>query len=202
MPLRIMISGPHAIGKTTTAKALVKAFPTLTFIPSLATTVANELDFDLNKNPSQEEIMNYQERLLASYKFHFELTEKTNSIYDRSPLDLMAYLALGIGDEASPEMLERVGKYGAKCADLMMKHCDCLILPEADLTEKYDSKEKRPECTPEQIKYRSDYTTLINHCAASLESRVKVVKVPAEFQYEERVDYLVKQLTFYRGPVR
>jgi hypothetical protein len=198
MPLRIMITGPHAIGKTTTAKALVKKFPSLTFVPSLATVVANELNYDLNKKPSHEEIMNYQERLLQAYKFHFELTGKTNSIYDRSPLDLMAYAGLGLGDDCSEEMLERVGQYSAKCADLMMQHCDCLIIPECDLSEKYDSKEKRPEWEPAQAKLREQYVHIVEHCADSLRHRIRVIKVPSQYQYEDRVEYLARELLTVR----
>lgn len=201
MALRIMITGPHGIGKTDTAiKLSNQSRPPLIHMPSMAGQIAKEMNYDLNNNPTPLERIAYQEALLKALVFQYKCVEKTHVIFDRSPIDLMAYLALSIKDEdMTKEITERLDAYGEACREATEKYCDVLILPEADYSAAYDKKDNRPDFSEEQVKFRAEYALFSKMLASMLTRKVKVLVVPGQYQFDERVEYIVKTMNAARG---
>lgn len=190
MPKTIMITGPHAIGKTTTAESLAKLHPKLLFIPSFAGGIAKEMNYDLNKNPSIAETLAYQNRVLTAFEMSYDITLDENTIYDRSPLDFAAYTVLQLVRKANKEELIELHNYIERCITATMGFCDYLVIPEADLTVPYENKGNRPEFSEEQIEYRKKYSNLINMYANRVKDYPTIIRVPVGYQYEDRVKFI------------
>lgn len=188
---KIMISGPHAIGKSTTAENLAAKLEGYTYSPSMAGKIANELKYDLNDGPTPEQVLAYQKVLLESYKTHYALTREVKNVYDRSPLDFAAYTVMEIA--INREYDEEVTKYLENCIKATDKYCDYLIIPFADLKGPYEDKDKRPKFTEKQIEYRSNYMEVVFSLIKFLKN-TKVIFVPIDKQFDERVEYIYNKL--------
>lgn len=187
-----MISGPHAIGKTTTAKAIAEKTDSL-LVGSIAGFVAQRLKYKIDNNPANIDTAKYQQEVLNGFELVCEATYGNNRVFDRSPLDFTVYLALALrGDLSLHNSI--MHHYSRRCIELTNRHCDVLILPQADLNETYESKPGRPAFTEKQKQFRKDYSEMLNLYRLSIDSRVKVFNVPVDKQYEKRVKYIMKGL--------
>lgn len=189
MSKRIMISGPHAIGKTTTAEKVAERYPSMLYMPSIAGRIAKEMGYDLNANPAAKDTLNYQWTLLEAVTTQYEATQEINTIYDRSPLDGAAYARLQLRDCKDDIILEELKRYMTQCALTTMAYCDLLIMPQADLTLPYNDKGNRPSFSEAQVKYRQTYAEMIKGYAEGCQL-VKKLYVPVDKQYDDRIDYI------------
>lgn len=188
MHKHLMIAGTHAIGKSTTAKKLAEKYPNLFFIPSFAGRVAKDMGYDLNKSPSPKEILAYQRKLLVTFQMSYEATFEMDTLYDRSPLDFAVYTCLALRDV--PGLEAELEDYIGECIQTTKAYCTHLIIPEADLTAKYESKDNRPDFSEEQVTYREDYMALLFEYAKEVQHFATIIQVPADKQYQDRVDYV------------
>lgn len=184
----IMITGPHAIGKTTTATKLYEKHPDYMFLPSVAGKIAKDMDYDLNDNPTPQETLAYQKRLLTAFQMQYETTLELDTVFDRSPLDLAAYLYLQLKNVI--ELQDEVQKYIQQCILTTMGYCHYLIIPEADLEEPYETKGNRPAYSEEQVLYRKEYIELVKKWAEDTKHLCKVIHVPVDKQYDERIKFI------------
>jgi hypothetical protein len=189
-----MIAGPHAIGKTTTAKKLAEIYPDLFYVPSFAQRVARDMGYDLNKSPSPREVLAYQERVLMTFQMSYEATFEMSTLYDRSPLDFAVYTCLQLRDCDEHEIQDALNKYIHECIESTKAYCDCLIIPQADLTAEYESKDNRPEFSDEQVSYREDYAALLEEYTSKVSHFTKIIRVPVSEQYDDRIAYIMSQL--------
>jgi hypothetical protein len=189
----IMIAGPHAIGKSTTATALSAALD-YGMVGSIAGPLAKRLRFDLNENPKPVDIAKYQLELEKAFELVLIATDSMKTVYDRSPLDLAAYTTLGLRD--NPELDDFLKSYVDTCIHMTSRYCDVLILPEADLEAPYEDKGNRPKFDEDQAQYRTDYAGLIDYYVERLAATVKVIRIPAIKQYGARVDFVLEQLHY------
>lgn len=192
MAQTIMLSGPHGIGKTETAKKVCSQLTDAMFMPSIAGLVAKQLNYDLNKKPTLNEVIAYQETMLDSVLFMYEATELVDTVYDRSPLDLATYLTMKLRDY--PEYDKTLLSYVERAVELTKKHCDILVLPQADLSLPYDDKGNRPSFGDDQLLYRSDYRDILDALADEVSPMINVIDVPMEYQYEDRVQYIMDRI--------
>lgn len=84
--MRIAISGTHRVGKTTLAEALVDSLPGHVLVPEPYYLLEDE-GHEFEDMPSLEDFERQLERSLTSLE-----DGATNAIFDRCPLDLVAYL--------------------------------------------------------------------------------------------------------------
>lgn len=187
----IMVTGPHAIGKTTTAKEIADLTGRL-FIGSIAALVAKRLNFDFDTNTSPVDRAKYQFEILKGSEFIYEATALVPTIHDRSPLDFAAYLALSLIDHSQYDNI--VKEYVHMCVQYTNDYCDVLVIPETDLTEPYEDKDGRPRFTDEQITYRERYAKVLNIMVDRLSSTVKVIRVPKDKQFGDRTKFILDQL--------
>lgn len=184
---RVMFTGPHGIGKSQTCMKLNKARPHYLYIPSFAGPVAKRMGFDLNKPHTPDQLIEYQERVLEVFLESYKMTASVDTIYDRSPIDLAAYMAMGLPHW---RYSERVADFAKRCILATREYCDILIYPEADLTEQMEDKYNRPKAYDrEAFDHRIDYYVSQLHS-----NKVKVIDVPKEYQYDERVNYILKRI--------
>lgn len=95
--MKIAISGSHRTGKSSLAEELSARMPDYLWVPE-PYFMMEELGYSFLSSPGIED---YLEQLEFSMK---QLqTNRPNVIFDRSPLDFLAYLrAIGAGDIAAP----------------------------------------------------------------------------------------------------
>lgn len=189
-----MLSAPHATGKSTTAKALVDKWPTEMkpfYVSSHAGIVAKRMSFDLNKEYTPDQVCAYQDEVLNSAIFLYKCTGETLSVFDRSPLDFLAYSILALKDKSKDDWLV---EYQEKCLAATVKYCGVLFIPECDLTQPYEEKENRPKFDESQIAYRTNYLNLIVFYATTIIEKVPVIVIPTEYQYERRVEFILRKL--------
>jgi hypothetical protein len=188
-----MFTGPHGIGKSTTAKGLYRCLPgDYLFIPSFAGAVAKRYNFDLNKPFNMEALLDYQWMVLETFKMSYEITAAMNTIYDRSPIDFAVYATLAL--EGKPTYAAHLNQYWNACKAATLDYCDILIIPEADLTAGYENKGNRPEFNEAQIEVRKHYTKLVDDMVPLVEEKVRIVRIPIEHQNQDRVTFLLKEL--------
>lgn len=184
-----MISAPHAVGKSTTAQKLADRYGFL-FVSSFAGKIAKEMDYDLNKERTPEQILEYQHRLLKAFQMHYEATDDVDTVYDRSPLDFAVYTVMEIRKhDHDGRYVKRVAAYVKECIETTDGYCDFLIIPEANLEEPYEDKDNRPSFSTEQIVYRKTYSLILDFYVTDL-TLTKVVRVPIDKQYDERVQFI------------
>jgi hypothetical protein len=192
---RIMLTGPHAIGKSATATNLANLMGGYFFVPSFAGAVAKKMNFDLNKPYTPEQLIAYQRGVLDAFLMSYEATAEMNTVYDRSPLDFLAYMALAfINNPEYNSLIEDFEDYEAACLNAVNKFCDYLILPEADLAEAYEHKHNRPKFDATAAKQRLEYTDTVKSYFTLLDGVKRVITVPFQYQYEDRVNYILKEI--------
>jgi nicotinamide riboside kinase len=191
MPRCIMISGPHAIGKSTTARALASSLEAM-FMASIAGPVAQKMKYEIDKNPQPVQVIEYQYEVLKCVEFMYDATALVDTVFDRSPLDSAAYLHLALRDD--PAFDKVTDEYINLCVQLTNEHCDYLVLPYADLSTPYDDKLGRPTYTPEQMNFRYDYSRVLERLVSRLDPTVNVIIVPDDKQYERRTKYILDVL--------
>jgi hypothetical protein len=189
MPKTIMISGPHAIGKSTTAEKLATKHDFL-FVSSFAGKIAKDMGYDLNNNPNPKEILAYQWKLLRAFQMHFEATAETDTVYDRSPLDFAVYTIMEFQKrDGYGTYVKEVAEYVKECFKTTDGYCSLLVIPEADLDAAYEDKGNRPTFSEEQVQYRKNYERILKLYAGDLEL-ADILIVPADKQYDERVQFI------------
>lgn len=190
MPKTVMISGPHAIGKSTTAKKVAEKFDFL-FVNSFAGKIAKEMGYDLNsKERSPDDILKYQWAVLKAFQMHFEATTETDTIYDRSPLDFAVYTVMELQKyDTFGTHTRKVAEYVKECVKTTDGYCDILFIPEADLEAAYEDKGNRPTFSEEQVAYRKQYQRILKLFAGDLKI-AKAIVVPEDKQYDERVAFI------------
>lgn len=184
---RIMFAGPHSIGKSTTAEQLAERYPAFLYIPSFVSRLAKDIDYDLNSNPLPYDVLSFQKRVLKSFTLHYQITDEVPTIYDRSPLDFAAYTYLEL---CNTDLYCSAIKYKNGCIERTNACCDVLIIPEADLNEAYEDKYNRPKFSEEQKRYRHHFANCIDEYSRRLLNHIDVIRVPKQYQFEDRVDYI------------
>lgn len=187
-----MLSGPHAIGKSETARKL-SANLNYVFVTSIAGFLAKKESYDIN-NACAYDIISYQNELFSTFEAIHEAMKENRCVFDRSPLDFAVYNIIQL-EKLTQNYKGLMKSYAEECIKLTVQTCDLLIIPEADLEEEYEHKDGRPACDEGFVKYRERYVELLNQLvAATEECGVKVIRVPAEHQYEERLEYIYKEM--------
>lgn len=190
---RIMFTGPHAIGKTTTAKKLAeKLGGNHLFIPSFVGAVATKCGFDLNKPHTVNQLFSFQNRVFDTYEMSYEATSQVATVYDRSPVDFIAYMTLALRDK--PEYATALKAYVDRCLDLTNKYCTMLVIPRADVSETYEAKHNRPDFTEEQVRVRSDYYDIIDYYLDRVHKKIHVVDIPVEYQFDKRLNFILEYI--------
>jgi hypothetical protein len=189
----IMISGPHAIGKSHTAKSLAYELGYAS-IGSTAGFVAEKMHYKFGEALPLE-IAEYQGQVAKAFEFVMEATKECDTVFDRSPLDFATYLTMELGK--TPDFDTVIKSYQEYCVELTKKYCDVLILPMADYSESYDIKAGRPAFNMEQVNYRQSYADLLEYFVEQLpKDNIKVITVPIDKQYGQRVNYLLARLKY------
>jgi hypothetical protein len=180
---RIMFTGPHGIGKSASAIKLNRILPDYLYIPSFGGTVAKRMGFDLNKPHTTEQLIAYQERTLEVFIESFKATSLVDTIYDRSPNDIAAYMKTGLAGKY-PSIL---AAFEQRCLAATRKYCTFLVYPEADLTEPMQNKHNRPTGD----KYaRTEFDKIIDYYVQRVADDINVIDVPSQYQYDDRVRYI------------
>ena len=182
--MRIGLSGPHAIGKTTTALALCERLESASFVPSCASQIAKDMGFDLNKPFNDIELMDYQYQVFNGY-LNAPIPKSVYEVYDRTPLDFAAYASLGCENNKSSSYLE----FEALCVQCAQSDFDYIFIPMADLSVPFEDKHNRPKFSNEDVDYRSAFGSVILDLASNLST--KVVVIPAKYQHYARTDYIL-----------
>lgn len=196
MSYAIMFSGPHAIGKSSTGRAVRDTISdSLLFMDSNVGMIATEVGFDLNANPTPKEILEFQKIVLKRNLELYRIVKEYPSIWSRSPLDFLVYTVMGLKGCEDQEVKEQLNEFIAACQRATMENTRVLIIPAANLDEPYEDKPNRPVFNEAQKAYRKEYYDLLCHYASSLGTSVKVLHVPVEYQYKERVEYIMKELS-------
>ena len=84
--MRIAISGTHRVGKTSLAEALVSALPGYELVPEPYYALEEE-GHEFGEMPSVDDFVLQLQRSLASVA-----QSEPNTIFDRCPLDIVAYI--------------------------------------------------------------------------------------------------------------
>lgn len=187
-----MITGPHGIGKTETAKELAFQLG-YQFAPSVASRVAKKLRFSINNDNTLKEVLDYQYDVLEAAKEEYFKNKKKKVVYDRSPLDFLTYTALSykkFPKEEREDYEDNLLHYSMECIMLLSNYKPVLIYPEADLKEDYPDKYNRPK-VGEGFE-RSEYADLLLNKFSVIDT--KKIVVPVKYQYEERVKFIMKEL--------
>jgi deoxyadenosine/deoxycytidine kinase len=191
MARSIMISGPHAIGKSQTAKEISDRIGYL-FVTSVAGLVAQKLEYRFDEKPSTYQVIRFQKELTKITEFIYAATILADTIHDRSPLDFAAYLTLKLSHTT---MLDNViSTYQDFCIELTNEFCDVLVIPQADLEEPYEDKLGRPKFTKEQIDFRKNYSEELERLISRLDTKVAIIRVPEDKQYDKRVAHILHDL--------
>ncbi len=192
--MRVMLTGAHGIGKSATALNLSKLQPEFLYIPSFAGSVAKRLGYDLNKNPTPEEAVVYQENVLNIFVESYKATACVHSVYDRSPIDLAAYCRVALQD--IPGYEKYIAFYTRRCLEATIEYCDVLVYPDFDKTEDMEPKYNRP--TGDKWN-RTEFDKLIDSLVQKVaHSKLKIIDVPAEYQYADRVDFIWNKLKWMK----
>lgn len=194
----IMFAGPHGIGKTTTAQKLAEKANGFEFKTSIAGQVAKDTGFNLCEDPDYYDVTEFQKELLTKHNEIYE-AQTGNCIYDRSPLDFAAYH--GLAFERHVAGSHNVGCLGSwvtyyqRCLEAAIKHSTHIIIPEADLTEEYPEKYGRPSFSVDENMARQRFYSMVYGYSSVLKNAYdkEVLVVPVEYQYDDRVDYILKQ---------
>ena len=181
---RVMFTGVHGIGKSATAIKLNKLLPSYLYIPSFGGPVAKRMGFDLNQPHTSEQLLAYQERVLDTFIESYKATAFVDTIYDRSPNDIAAYTHFGLGED-NP----RLSSFVSKCLHATTKYCDVLVYPEADLTTPMEAKYNRPSSIDRQA-----FDRLLDQYASRVQTKVTIIDVPKEHQYDDRVNFVRQKL--------
>lgn len=191
---RIMFTGPHGIGKTTTAQQLAKDLGYM-FYPSFAGKLAKEMGYDLNESPDAQATYDYQVKLLDQFTVTYQALSFTNVVFDRSPIDFATYMTMQL--KGKPQLTPVLRQYQEACFEITNNHCDVLVIPKSDLKEPYDPKGNRPNYDPAG-KERYEYTDYVNTFSLYLEpDKVDIIVVPIEYQFQDRIDYIRKKLRLH-----
>jgi hypothetical protein len=183
-----MMCGVHGIGKSATAIKLNKHLPDYLYIPSFAGPVAKRMGFDLNQPHTADKLMQYQERLLEVFIESYKATTYVPTIYDRSPIDLAAYMTYAQNNHNLP--LVAVNKFTRRCVEATQEYCDILVYPEADLSEAMEAKSNRPSAYD-----RTEFDRIIDSFVMLIPNdKPKVIDVPVQYQYQDRVNYILEQI--------
>jgi len=187
---RVMFTGPHGTGKSTTALELSRLMPGFLYIPSFAGPVAKEVGFDINKPFTPEDLIFYQEKVFSAFEESFKVNKDNTVMYDRSPLDIAAYLAAGL--EGKFHFANYVERFVDRCISLCLDYCDMLILPKADLSETMEDKFNRPTGdTYNRVKFQNRIETYIARIEAA-GSKMHIIIIPEEYQYQDRINYILE----------
>jgi hypothetical protein len=189
MPKVVMVSGPHAIGKSETCTKLVEKHPEYNYIGSFAGEIAKKVGYDLNSNPSAKDTLAYQWQVLRRFQSSFEDNLGKNTLYDRSPLDFAAYAILQLENNEDKDIKLELGKYVKECLDTTKGYCELLVIPEADFDAPYDDKVNRPSFDKNQSVFRQNYMKVLRILSWQLDW-IKVEIVPVRYQYDDRVQFI------------
>lgn len=145
----IGLMGAHGCGKTTLAGAVAEELGMLFCKTSIADVYKR-----LGKDPAVR--MTFDERLDVQYRILGELGIEWSSyagekaIADRTPVDLIAYTLADLDSyqELTVDQELRLELYLVKCAALLVKHFDKLILVPNALPVSTDPEKVRAALTP------------------------------------------------------
>jgi hypothetical protein len=187
-----MFTGVHSIGKSASAIKLAKTLPSYLYIPSFAGPVAKRMGFDLNQPHTTEQLIDYQERVLETFVESFKVTHGTDVIYDRSPNDLAAYMVTGIfNSNHNYKHLSAANSFVNRCLEATRTYCDVLVYPEADLNVPIKFKPNRPL----GVEYdRVQFDKILDYYTHAVSKTVKVIDIPMEYQYDDRINFILKEL--------
>ena len=186
-----MISGPHSIGKTTTAKLLAEELG-YTNVHSVAAQVAGNYGYDIDKCEPND-IIRHQERILEAFQYVYEATKEAKVVHDRSPLDFYAYTVMQLRNSKGKHN-DFIGTYREQCIKTINENCDLLVIPVVDWNEPYEHKDGRPVWTKEQAKYREEYHKIVKSVASMTSESIREIFVPIEHQYKDRVWYIINTI--------
>lgn len=185
--MRLMLCGPHNIGKSQTCEKLTEILSGFKYVESPVSNIAKEMGYNLNANPAPKQVIDFQWRVLKEFE-QLYLENSRNTIFDRSPLDLIGYMTLALRDKPEYD-LDLLNYCLAALADTE-KYCDILVYPEADLTAPIEDKYNRPT----DLQAREDLAANIYYNFRYVVRSRKKIYVPETEQYERRVKFIVKEL--------
>ncbi len=121
--------GAHRVGKTTLASAFADATGAK-FLPMSLSAVQKEIGFDSsNQSYSFDERMKVQEYLIERMDEIYEKHYGEDVIADRSPIDLIAYAMVHVGEHTTDEQSKRLERFIERCIEVAETHCvGCLLV--------------------------------------------------------------------------
>lgn len=191
----IMFAGPHATGKSTTVETLVEGeLRDYTFVKSAASDLSLTLGYNIGETTALQ-LGKYQDAVMNKALIEYQNSKDIKAIYDRSPLDFICYTKLALEDlDIIPASNPFFNRYEMLCLAMINRYCDVLILCETNLEEEYEVKQGRPAPSLEQSEFRKRYRDELNSLLGKLSPTVKVIRVPLDKQYEDRVWYILDEL--------
>lgn len=128
--MKIALTGAHKVGKTTLAEKLLESLPDYLFVPEPYVELEEQgVDF-----PETPELEDFSVQLQHAIK-RMELDEP-DVIFDRSPLDLLAYVYASGGAKASQKFYSKVQE-AMEEIDLLifvpLENPDLIDCPESEL---------------------------------------------------------------------
>lgn len=182
----IGFTGASATGKSWVAEQLATQLG-FSYVPSKAAEVAEEIGFDVNAPHTFAERLNYQEAILQ--RMVDDISRSDTSVFDRAPTDLMTFMIRAEKDDLNSIEIE---EYLESC--LIISECFDVIFyvcPEDE--ELAGSGEFKPGRLSSSA-HGSNHRILYNDCLALLTNhpllKNKVVRIPSQLHYQDRVDFV------------
>lgn len=198
----IGLSGVAASGKSWAAKELASQLG-YEYISSKAAEVANDIGFDVNEDHSFSERLIYQRAVLKRMSSDLKNCWNRNIVLDRTPLDLMTYAAI------SKEGLSTSGElnnYIESCYSILDICFDMVVLispPFKDLAGMGEYKTGR--IITDKLhgnNHRIVFDNTIKILANKSDVLKKLLVVPEDLHYQDRVEYVKDRINDYRNKSR
>lgn len=185
-------TGAAATGKSWAAKELAAQL-SFGYVPSKAADIAAKLKFDINTPHDFDERIDYQWHVLMQMK---EDVNTDNLIFDRCPVDLMAYAinAFYTMDDVKEDALNAYLKACRSYSSLF----DKIILispPDDDLLGLGEYKPGRLKAEAHADNHRLFFDRTLKILLAAPEYKNKLIVVPEDCHYNDRIEFLKKELS-------
>lgn len=190
-------SGPAATGKSWAAKELAAQLR-FEYVPSKAAEVAASIGFDVNQPHSFEQRLSYQRSVLKQMIIDLTGSAFKNMVFDRTPLDLMAYSIMANGTDSLNTELD---DYLAQCKSVLAIHFDVVAMVSPPLKELVGLGEhKEGRFTTDAI-YGSDHRLVFDKTLKTLcipkEVNNKLLIIPEDLHYQDRVEFVKERINAY-----
>jgi hypothetical protein len=189
-------TGAAATGKSWVA-AKVAALLGFHYQGSRASEVAADTGFDVNAPHTFAERLEYQNEVLNRMKSDLA-SGLDHIVFDRTPIDLMAYALIAANDEVdTPEYKE----YIDRCMELAVDSFDVIVLVSPAAKELYGEGELKPGRLCAKVhgyEHRVLYDHVIKILLANKKIAHKVIVIPEDCHYEDRVTFVKDKLSAFR----